>query len=171
MNKPNYRKAFSPEAAQVEQLATIECMRMMHSYVGTEHLLLGLLMVSDGEASKLLAKQAISINRARNQVDLMHGRSSYMSLQPTLKVSARNTLYLAWQQAMLADGVVETEHILLAILKREGNNDAVRILKELRVDLGLLYADLMELLESKRPGNDFARRLKEPDEEKGESNE
>lgn len=172
MSKPNFRKDFSPTAAQVVQNATIECMRMMHSYVGTEHLLLGLLMASDGEASKLLTKQALSLNRARNQVDLMHGQRGYMSLEPHLKVSTRRTLYLAWQHAMLAGGMVETEHILLAILKKEGGNqDAIRILKRLRVDLSLLEADLMKLLESKRSGNNFSRRLRRPDEENGESND
>lgn len=171
MSTPDFRKDFSPDAAQVVENATIECMRMMHSYVGIEHLLIGLLMVTDGEASKLLAKQNLSINRLRNQVDLMHDRRGYMSLQPTLKVSARRTLYLAWQRAMLAGGVVETEHILLSILKKEGNKDAVHILTQLRVDIDLLDADLMELLESKRSGHNFARRLRQPDEENGESND
>lgn len=145
---------------------------MMHTYVGTEHLLLGLLMVNDSEASRLLTKQALSINRVRHQVDLLHGRRGYMSLEPPLKVSTRRTLYLAWQHAMLAGGTVTTEHILLAILKKEGGNtDALRILKRLRVDLGLLDADLMKLLESQRSGNDFARWLGQPDEDIGESNE
>lgn len=171
MSQIDFRKDFSPQAAQIVQNATIECMRMMHARVGTEHLLLGLLMELDGEASKLLSKQAIPLTRARHKVDLMHGRRGYMSLDPKLSVSAKHTLYLAWQHAMLAGGMVETEHILLAILKKDGNKDAVRILKQLHVDLGLLYADLMKLLESKRSGNGFARRLRKPDEDIGETND
>ncbi|MBX9879687.1 MAG: hypothetical protein K2Y22_14610 [Candidatus Obscuribacterales bacterium] len=172
MSKYNFRKDFSPMATQVVEHAIIECMRMMHSYVGKEHLLLGLLMASDGEASKLLTKQAISLNRARNQVDLMHGPRGYMSLEPLLKASAKHALYLAWQHAMLAGSAsVETEHILLAILKKEGNKDAIDILKLLQVDIGLLEANLMKLLESKRSGNNFARRLSRPDEENGESHD
>ncbi len=171
MSQMNFRKDFSPQAIHVVENATIECMRMMHARVGPEHLLLGLLMETNGEASKLLNKQAIPLTRARHKVDLMHGQRGYVSLDPQLSASAKHTLYLAWQHAMLAGGMVETEHILLAVLKKEGNENAVLVLKQLHVDLGLLDADLMTLLESKRSGNNFARRLKKPDEEIGESND
>lgn len=172
MPKYNYLKDFSPQAMQVLENAQVECMRMMHAEIGTEHLLLGLLMVSDGEASKLLSKQAISLNRTRNQVDLLRGQHGYITLEPKPSVSATHSLYLAWQYAMLSGGKVETEHILLALLKKEGTKDAVNVMKELRIDLGLLEADLMALLESKRSASDFARRLqRESDEEQGESHD
>src|SRR5216684_1549787 len=104
---------FTPRAQQVLQLARKEADRFNHNYVGTEHLLLGLIKLGQGVAVNVLQKMGLDLE--------------------TLRV--KKVLALAGKEAKaLSHSYVGTEHILLGLLK-EGEGVAARVLKNLEIDI------------------------------------
>jgi len=133
---------FTPRAQQVLQLARREAERLNHGYVGTEHLLLGLVALGQGVAVEVLRKMGVDLERVRREVErlvgagepnLITGASSSGNIPFTPRV--KKVLALAGSEARaLNHSYIGTEHILLGLL-REGEGVAARILENLHVDL------------------------------------
>ena len=116
---------------------------MGHNYVGSEHLLLGLIREEDGTAAKALASLGVSDKAAQERADELVGRGDYhftdsFGYTPRTKKILELSLYEA---KALKTSYIGTEHILLAIL-RERDSVAVRILEDLGADLALLRSML-----------------------------
>ncbi len=140
---------FTPRAQQVLQLARKEAERFNHGYVGTEHVLLGLLALGQGVAVNVLQKMGLDLETVRLEVE------KAVNVGPETKTvgnvpftpRAKKVLALAGSEARaLNHAYVGTEHILLGLL-REGEGVAARVLKNLKVDLEKTRIEIMKELD------------------------
>ena len=128
---------FTPRAQQVLALARKEADRFHHNYVGTEHLLLGLINLGQGVAVNVLQKMGLDLDTVRSAVEKQVGKGP--AAKPIGNISytprVKKVLALAGKEAKsLNHSYVGTEHILLGLL-REGDGVAARVLKSLEVDI------------------------------------
>ena len=152
---------FTPRAQQVLALARKEADRFNHSYVGTEHILLGLIKLGQGVAVNVLQKMGLDLETVRMEVENQVGSGPETKMVGNIPYTPRvkKVLALAGKEAkVLNHSYVGTEHILLGLL-REGEGVAARVLKNLDVDI-------------ERTRNEILRELdpnfSPPEEEEGE---
>jgi ATP-dependent Clp protease ATP-binding subunit ClpC len=128
---------FTPRAQQVLALARKEADRFNHNFVGTEHLLLGLIKLGQGVAVNVLQKMGLDLETVRLEVEKQVGTGPDQKLMGSIPYTPRvkKVLSLAGKEAKaLNHTYVGTEHLLLGLL-REGDGVAARVLKNLDVDL------------------------------------
>jgi ATP-dependent Clp protease ATP-binding subunit ClpC len=128
---------FTPRAQQVLALARKEADRFHHNYVGTEHLLLGLINLGQGVAVNVLQKMGLDLDTVRQAVDEQVGLGPEAKPSGNVPYTPRvkKVLALAGKEAKsLNHSYVGTEHILLGLL-REGEGVAARVLKSLDIDV------------------------------------
>jgi ATP-dependent Clp protease ATP-binding subunit ClpC len=128
---------FTPRAQQVLALARKEADRFNHSYVGTEHILLGLIKLGQGVAVNVLQKMGLDLETVRMEVENQVGSGPETKMVGNIPYTPRvkKVLALAGKEAkVLNHSYVGTEHILLGLL-REGEGVAARVLKNLDVDI------------------------------------
>jgi ATP-dependent Clp protease ATP-binding subunit ClpC len=128
---------FTPRAQQVLALARKEADRFHHNYVGTEHLLLGLINLGQGVAVNVLQKMGLDLQTVRSAVEKQVGTGPESKPSGNIPYTPRvkKVLALAGKEAKaLNHSYVGTEHILLGLL-REGEGVAARVLKSLEVDI------------------------------------
>ena len=134
---------FTDRARRVVVLAQEEARLLNHSYIGTEHILLGLIHEGEGVAAKALESLSISLEAVRNQVEEIIGQggsspSGHIPFTPR----AKKVLELSLREAIrLRQNFIAPEHILLGIL-REGEGLAMLIMRDKGVDFDRLRADL-----------------------------
>lgn len=142
---------FSEGGQRVITLAMEEAHRLGHNYLGTEHLLLGIIKEGNNIAVQALEKMGVSLTALRTRVEEMittshRVESFYMGAQIALTPRAKRVLELAYTEAKeLGHPYVGTEHLLLALL-REGEGVAARALEEEGVDLPRARATVNSLL-------------------------
>jgi ATP-dependent Clp protease ATP-binding subunit ClpC len=127
---------FTPRAQQVLTLARKEAERFNHNYVGTEHLLLGLIKLGQGVAVNVLQRMGLDLEFVRKEVEKHVGPPPETKMIGNIPYTPRvkKVLALAVKEAQaLNHSYVGTEHILLGLL-REGEGVAARVLKSLEVD-------------------------------------
>ncbi len=140
---------FTPRAQQVLALARKEADRFNHNYVGTEHLLLGLIKLSQGVAVNVLQKMGLDLDTVRMEVEKQVGSGPEAKMVGNIPYTPRvkKVLALASKEAKsLQHSYVGTEHILLGLL-REGEGVAARVLKNLEVDLERTRNEIMKELD------------------------
>jgi ATP-dependent Clp protease ATP-binding subunit ClpC len=140
---------FTPRAQQVLRLAQQEAERFNHGYVGTEHLLLGLVALGQGVAVVVLQKMGIDLDTLRLEVEKAVGVGPETKTIGNIPFTPRvkKVLALAGSEARaLNHSYVGTEHILLGLL-REGEGVASRILKNLNIDLEKARVAIMKELD------------------------
>jgi len=128
---------FTPRAQQVLALARKEADRFSHSYVGTEHLLLGLIKLGQGVAVNVLERMGLELEAVRMEVEKEVGSGPPQKATGNIPYTPRvkKVLALANKEAKaLNHSYVGTEHLLLGLL-REGEGVAARVLKRLEVDI------------------------------------
>lgn len=128
---------FTPRAQQVLALARKEADRFHHNYVGTEHLLLGLINLGQGVAVNVLQKMGLDLQTVRSAVEKQVGTGPESKPSGNIPYTPRvkKVLALAGKEAKaLNHSYVGTEHILLGLL-REGEGVAARVLKSLDIDI------------------------------------
>ena len=128
---------FTPRAQQVLALARKEADRFNHSYVGTEHLLLGLIKLGQGVAVNVLERMGLELEAVRMEVEKEVGSGPPQKSAGNIPYTPRvkKVLALANKEAKaLNHSYVGTEHLLLGLL-REGEGVAARVLKRLEVDI------------------------------------
>jgi len=128
---------FTPRAQQVLALARKEADRFNHSYVGTEHLLLGLIKLGQGVAVNVLERMGLELEAVRMEVEKEVGSGPPQKAAGNIPYTPRvkKVLALANKEAKaLNHSYVGTEHLLLGLL-REGEGVAARVLKRLDVDI------------------------------------
>jgi ATP-dependent Clp protease ATP-binding subunit ClpC len=139
---------FTPRAQQVLALARKEADRFNHSFVGTEHLLLGLIKLGQGVAVNVLQKMGLDLETVRMEVERQVGPGPDQKVMGTIPFTPRvkKVLALAAKEAKaLNHPYVGTEHILLGLL-REGDGVAARVLKSLDVDLEQTRREILKEL-------------------------
>lgn len=128
---------FTPRAQQVLALARKEADRFSHNYVGTEHILLGLIKLGQGVAVNVLERMGLDLDSVRIEVEKEVGTGTAGSSGGNIPYTPRvkKVLALADKEAKtLNHSYVGTEHILLGLL-REGDGVAARVLQQLNVDI------------------------------------
>ena len=128
---------FTPRAQQVLALSRKEADRFHHNYVGTEHLLLGLINLGQGVAVNVLQKMGLDLQTVRTAVEKQVGTGPESKPSGNIPFTPRvkKVLALSGKEAKaLNHSYVGTEHILLGLL-REGEGVAARVLKSLNVDI------------------------------------
>jgi len=128
---------FTPRAQQVLALARKEAERFNHNYVGTEHLLLGLIKLGQGVAVNVLERMGLELERVRVEVEKQVGSGPEQTISSQIPYTPRvkKVLSLAEKEAkQLNHSYVGTEHLLLGLL-REGEGVAARVLQSLDVDI------------------------------------
>jgi len=128
---------FTPRAQQVLALARKEADRFNHAYVGTEHLLLGLIKLAQGVAVNVLERMGLDLESVRMEVEKEVGSGPPQKTAGNIPYTPRvkKVLALANKEAKaLNHSYVGTEHLLLGLL-REGEGVAARVLKRLDVDI------------------------------------
>lgn len=128
---------FTPRAQQVLSLARKEADRFNHNYVGTEHILLGLIKLGQGVAVSVLQRMGLDLESVRIEVEKQVGTGPDQKISGTIPYTPRvkKVLALANKEArQLNHSYVGTEHILLGLL-REGDGVAARVLQSLDVDI------------------------------------
>jgi ATP-dependent Clp protease ATP-binding subunit ClpC len=139
----------TPRAQQVLALARKEADRFNHNFVGTEHLLLGLLKLGHGVAVNVLQRMGLDLESVRLEVEKLVGTGPDQKIMGTIPFTPRvkKVLALAQKEAKaLNHTYVGTEHILLGLL-REGDGVAARVLKSFDVDLEQTRQEILRELD------------------------
>ncbi|MFA6560784.1 MAG: ATP-dependent Clp protease ATP-binding subunit [Verrucomicrobiia bacterium] len=140
---------FTPRAQQALSLARKEAERFNHNYVGTEHLLLGLIKLGQGVAVNVLQKMNLDLETVRLEVEKQVGTGPEVKQAGSIPFTPRvkKVLALAGKEARaLNHSYVGTEHILLGLL-REGDGVAARVLKNLEVDIERTRNEILKELD------------------------
>ncbi|MGI9059432.1 MAG: Clp protease N-terminal domain-containing protein [Ktedonobacteraceae bacterium] len=143
---------FTERARKVLQYAQEEAQRFQHNYIGTEHLLLGLLRVEDSVAAKVLANLGVEILKARGAVEFIIGRGDRLVLLGEIGLTprAKKVIELAVDEARhMHHRYIGTEHLLLGMI-REGEGIAAGVLESLGVNLEKVRTETIRVL-SQRP--------------------
>ena len=138
---------FTDRARRVVVLAQEEARMLNHNYIGTEHILLGLIHEGEGVAAKALESLGISLDAVREQVQEIIGQgqqapSGHIPFTPR----AKKVLELSLREALqLGHNYIGTEHILLGLI-REGEGVAAQVLVKLGADLNRVRQQVIQLL-------------------------
>ena len=138
---------FTDRARRVIVLAQEEARTLQHNYIGTEHLLLGLIREGEGVAAKALASKGVTLDDTRKQVEEMIGKGNaspngHIPFTP----HARQVLELSLREALqLGHSYIGTEHILLGLI-HEGEGVGTQVLIKMDVNLGELRSATIDLI-------------------------
>ncbi len=143
---------FTERARKVLALAQEEARRFNHNYIGTEHILLGLVREEEGMAARILSNLGIGLNKVRSAVEFIIGRGEGTSQREVgLTPRAKRVIELAVDEArFLGHQYIGTEHILLGLL-REGEGVAAGVLESLGVTVERVHAELNRALAQSAP--------------------
>ena len=138
---------FSERARRVLSLAQEEAQRFNHNYIGTEHILLGLVREADGTAAKVLASLAIELSKVRSAVEFIIGKGETASSgEIGLTPRAKKVIELAVDEARrLNHHYIGTEHLLIGLM-REGEGVAAGVLESLGVTLDKVRGETSSVL-------------------------
>jgi len=144
---PDRFDKFTERARKVLTLAQEEAQRFNHNYIGTEHLLLGLVREGEGVAAKVLANMGVELNKVRSAVEFIIGRGDRMVMgEIGLTPRAKKVIELAVDEARrLNHHYIGTEHLLLGLV-REGEGIAAGVLESLGVSLDKVRAQVIHVL-------------------------
>ena len=138
---------FSERARRVLSLAQEEAQRFNHNYIGTEHILLGLVRETDGVAAKVLASLGVELNKVRSAVEFIIGRGERTTPgEIGLTPRAKKVIELAVDEARrLNHTYIGTEHLLIGLM-REGEGVAAGVLESLGVNLDKVRGETSRIL-------------------------
>jgi ATP-dependent Clp protease ATP-binding subunit ClpC len=152
---------FTDRARRVVVLAQEEARMLNHNYIGTEHILLGLIHEGEGVAAKALESLGISLEGVRDQVEEIIGQgqtapAGHIPFTPR----AKKVLELSLREALqLGHNYIGTEHILLGLI-REGEGVAAQVLQKLGADLNRVRQQVIQLLSGYASGEGGAGQTK-----------
>jgi ATP-dependent Clp protease ATP-binding subunit ClpA len=151
---------FTDRARRTVTLAQEEARGLGHNYVGTEHLLLGLLVEQQGLAWRVLDHMGVSASAARGQVEATIGRGSGTPAGPIpFTPRSKRVLGLARKEAKrLSHNYIGTEHLLLGLV-REGEGVAARVLATLGADRARVMEEVTRMLAGRPPTTQARRAL------------
>src|SRR5215467_11314421 len=155
---------FTERARKVLHLAQEEAQRLQHNYIGTEHLLLGLIREGEGVAATVLRNLGVDLDKARSSIESILGRGSrVVTGELGLTPRAKKVIELAVDEARrLNHHYIGTEHLLLGLV-REGEGIAAGVLESLGVNLEKVRTQTIQVLsQSGAPHERDAKHSKTP---------
>src|ERR1700749_168958 len=144
---------FTERAQRVILIAQEEAKRLNHDYVGTEHILLGLIALGEGVAAQVLANLGVDLRRVRAEIEKIVGTGDNVMLLGEIPFTprAKKVLELAVEEAQnMGHNYVGTEHLLLGLI-REEEGVAARVLENLGVRLDVVREEVISLLGEGQP--------------------
>ena len=147
---------FTKRAEKAIEIANQIAIEFGHNYIGTEHLLYGLLKEGSGVASKVLENQGITPEQVEEQIDLLVGRNEQIEDNSVIGFTPRTKRVIenAFREAKkLGTDFIGTEHLLIGIM-REGDSVAVRIMLDLNVNPQKLYNEIIKILNEETPNGE-----------------
>ncbi|MBU4047278.1 ATP-dependent Clp protease ATP-binding subunit [bacterium] len=140
-------KRYTEKAKRAIMIAQEEAINLNHDYIGTEHILIGLIKEEEGVASQVLRQLGVNVDKVVEEVERLVGKGEYQQVgEIAFTPRAKKVLELASQEAsQLKNNYIDTEHILLGLIK-EGSGVAVRILADLGINLDNVYSEIMKVL-------------------------
>lgn len=140
-------KRYTEKAKKAIMIAQEEAVNLNHDYIGTEHILIGLLKEEEGVASQVLKQLGVHVDKVVEEVERLVEKGEYQQVgEVTFTPRAKKVLELASQEAsQLKNNYIGTEHILLGLIK-EGSGIAVRILTDSGISLDNVYSEIMKVL-------------------------
>src|SRR6266513_2929299 len=144
---------FTERGQRVILIAQEEAKRLNHDYVGTEHILLGLIALGEGVAAQVLANLGVDLRRVRSEIEKIVGTGDNVMLLGEIPFTprAKKVLELAVEEAQnMAHNYVGTEHLLLGLI-REEEGVAARVLENLGVRLDVVREEVISLLGEGQP--------------------
>lgn len=140
-------KRYTEKAKKAIMIAQEEAVNLNHDYIGTEHILIGLIKEEEGIASQVLKQLGVNVDKVVEEVERLVGKGEYQQVgEVAFTPRAKKVLELASQEAsQLKNNYIGTEHILLGLIK-EGSGVAVRILTDLGINLDNVYSEIMKVL-------------------------
>ncbi|MBF9314465.1 AAA domain-containing protein [Bifidobacteriaceae bacterium NR002] len=145
---------FTDRARRVIVLAQEEARALQHNYIGTEHILLGLIREGEGVAAKALSLKGVDLDGTRKQIEEMIGKGA-VSPEGHIPFTphAKQVLELSLREALqLGHSYIGTEHILLGLI-REGEGIGTQVLIKMEVDLGDLRSTVVDLIRGDNSSN------------------
>ncbi|HEX9916309.1 MAG TPA: ATP-dependent Clp protease ATP-binding subunit, partial [candidate division Zixibacteria bacterium] len=142
---------FTEKARKAIEYARDEAARLRHDYIGTEHLLLGLVRLGEGKAIEIMANIGIDLNELRQSIeDVVQPSGGTMTMgQLPLTARAKKTLEISGQEARaLRSNEIDTEHLLLALLRDE-EGVAAQVLSMYDIDYKEVYEELKNIQSGK----------------------
>jgi ATP-dependent Clp protease ATP-binding subunit ClpC len=138
---------FTERARRAVVLSQEEARRLNHNYIGTEHILLGLIQEEEGVAAQVLTSIGVSRDEVRTLVEEIIGRGTQtLSEHVPFTPRAKTVLELSLREALqLGHNYIGTEHLLLGLL-REGEGVAAQVLTRLGAELGQVRSAVVEAL-------------------------
>ncbi len=139
---------FTDRARRVVVLAQEESRLLNHNYIGTEHILLGLIHEGEGTAAKALEELGISLEAVRREVEDIIGQGGSAPIEGHIPFTprAKKVLEMSLREALQLDhNYIGTEHILLGLI-REGQGVAAQVLVKLGADLNRVRHEVIQLL-------------------------
>jgi ATP-dependent Clp protease ATP-binding subunit ClpC len=154
---------FTERARKVLTLAQEEAHRFNHNYIGTEHLLLGLVREGDGVAARVLANMGVQLPKVRSAVEFIIGRGDSMIVgEIGLTPRAKKVIELAVDEARrLNHHYIGTEHLLLGLV-REGEGIAAGVLESLGVNLEKVRQQVLQVVSQNSGYQQKAQQTKTP---------
>ncbi len=142
---------FTGRATEVLEIARDFATQYNYSFIGTEHILYGLVTEGEGLASKILAKQGLTSEYVQNEILKIDGVMNTLDEEPEFTPRAKRIIEnSARESKRMGQNYVGTEHILLSLM-REIDSVAVRILIDADIDPQRIFADLLRLLSEDSP--------------------
>ena len=140
-------KKYTEKAKRAIMIAQEEAINLNHDYIGTEHILIGLLKEEEGVAYQVLKELGVDVEKVVEEIDRIVGKGEYQQVgEISFTPRSKKVLELASQEAsQLKHNYIGTEHILLGLIK-EGSGVAVRILTDLGINLNNVYSRIMKIL-------------------------
>lgn len=139
---------FTEHAQRVFLIAQEEAHKLNHAYVGTEHVLLGLICLGEGVAAQILSNLGIDLRKVRSEVEKIVGTGDHVMLLGNVPFTprAKKVLEFAVEEAQnLGHSHVGTEHLLLGLI-REEEDIAAQILEMLGIRLDIVREEILNLL-------------------------
>ncbi len=145
---------FTEKAEKAMTFSQQSAVELGHNYVGTEHILLGLVKEGSGVAARVLQAQGITEEKILKEIEELIGKGETVGETPVgFTPRTKRVLELAFKEARrMGQGYIGTEHLLLGIMK-EGESVAVRILMDLGVEPQKLLSELVKVLNEDAPGS------------------
>ncbi|MBN2044779.1 MAG: ATP-dependent Clp protease ATP-binding subunit [Anaerolineales bacterium] len=154
-------------AKKVLSLAHQEAERMRHSHIGTEHLLLGLIIEDGGVASRVLRELGLEVKRVTELVERLSAPGSYSSSKPELSSGTQEVLQFAFEEAKnLGKSYVSTEHLLLGLIRLD-DSIAMQVLRKTGINSEQIRRQTRRVLqEGSSPAQQASRRTSQKPEKK-----
>lgn len=143
---------FTERARKVLSLANDEAAHMKHNYIGTEHILLGLVRENEGVAARILADMGMDLPKTRAAVEFIIGRGERPAQEEIdLTPRAKRVIELSFDEARRVNHhYIGTEHILLGLI-REGDGIGIGVLESLGVDPKVVRARVLDVINRNSP--------------------